>query len=139
VRQLLKQDSSALLAFTPDGPRGPRRQFQPGAAYVASRTGLPIIPVGFAYERAWRASSWDRFVIPKPFSRAACYGGEPFFVPPEADATQLAEFQQRANDTMRVVTERAQCLLENGARYGNARRTGPGQHIPDLPAEVMPT
>jgi len=137
VRQLVQQDSTALLAFTPDGPRGPRREFQPGAVYVASRTGLPLIPVGFAYERAWRASSWDRFVIPSPFSRAACYGGEPFFVPPDANAEQLAEYQRRASEIMSVVTARAERLLVHAPQYGRIHRCGPGQHVPDLPHTVM--
>ena len=51
MRQMVKLARSTHLAITPDGPRGPRRQVQPGLVYLAARTGLPIVPVGFAYDR----------------------------------------------------------------------------------------
>jgi lysophospholipid acyltransferase (LPLAT)-like uncharacterized protein len=137
VRQLVKQNAKTLLAFTPDGPRGPRRAFQAGAVYVASRTGLPIIPVGFAYDNAWRATSWDRFVVAKPFSRAACYGGHPFFVPPNADAKTLSQYQRMADEAMHTVTSGAQQLLTHGLRQGRVRRAGPGRHIPERPADIL--
>jgi lysophospholipid acyltransferase (LPLAT)-like uncharacterized protein len=54
------------LAITPDGPRGPRGSVSPGAWLVAGRSGVPIIPVGVAADRAWRLRSWDRFLVPKP-------------------------------------------------------------------------
>jgi hypothetical protein len=56
-------------AITPDGPRGPARVFAPGAAVAAQRTGALIVPIRASASRAWRLKSWDRFVIPKPFSR----------------------------------------------------------------------
>lgn len=57
------------LAITPDGPRGPRGSVHPGVVAVAARSGLPIIPVGVAADRAWRAHSWDRFLVPLPLAR----------------------------------------------------------------------
>ena len=58
---MLKLGRSAHLSITPDGPRGPRRQVQPGLIYLAARTGLPVVPAGFAYDNPLRARSWDRF------------------------------------------------------------------------------
>ena len=57
------------LAITPDGPRGPRCVVSEGVISLAQLTGLPILP--FSYHANWklRARSWDRFVIPLPFSR----------------------------------------------------------------------
>jgi lysophospholipid acyltransferase (LPLAT)-like uncharacterized protein len=69
VRDMLRANDTHL-AVTPDGPRGPRRRVQAGVVYLAARTGLPIVPVGFAARRPWRAKSWDRFAVPRPFSRA---------------------------------------------------------------------
>ncbi len=69
------------VAFTPDGPRGPRMSIQPGCVLAASRAGVPIIPVGFEARRAKRLRSWDRFVIPWPFTRVAVRFGEPITVP----------------------------------------------------------
>jgi lysophospholipid acyltransferase (LPLAT)-like uncharacterized protein len=57
------------VAVTPDGPRGPARQFAPGALVAAQRAAAPVVAVGAAASRAWRLRSWDGFMIPKPFAR----------------------------------------------------------------------
>jgi lysophospholipid acyltransferase (LPLAT)-like uncharacterized protein len=69
------------LAITPDGPRGPCYRVQEGVIYLAQVTGLPIIP--FSYHAHWkvRVKSWDRFIIPLPFSRCDMYLGKPVHVP----------------------------------------------------------
>jgi lysophospholipid acyltransferase (LPLAT)-like uncharacterized protein len=64
------------LAITPDGPLGPRFTVQPGFALLSKRLGLPVHPVGIAAAHAWTAASWDRFVIPKPWTRLAIAIGE---------------------------------------------------------------
>ena len=77
------------LAITPDGPRGPRQRLQPGVITVAQLTGLPIVPLAGGCTRAWWPGSWDRFLVPKPFSRVTVLYGEPRFVPRDAGATEL--------------------------------------------------
>ncbi|HZF67618.1 MAG TPA: lysophospholipid acyltransferase family protein [Gemmatirosa sp.] len=57
------------VAVTPDGPRGPRHQFAPGALLAAHRAAAPLVGMVAHIERAWRLRSWDEFEIPKPFSR----------------------------------------------------------------------
>ena len=57
------------VGITPDGPRGPRYEFKPGAIIVARRTRAPMLLVGAEFTSAWRLRSWDRFYLPKPFSR----------------------------------------------------------------------
>ncbi|UCF40854.1 MAG: lysophospholipid acyltransferase family protein [Gemmatimonadota bacterium] len=69
------------VAFTPDGPRGPARVAKPGAVAAAQLGEAFIVPIGAAAEPAWRASSWDTFTIPRPFSRVRLVYGEPFRVP----------------------------------------------------------
>lgn len=61
--------SGTPMAFTPDGPRGPRHSYAPGALILAHRTGVPIVSITAHASSAWRLGSWDRFEIPKPFSR----------------------------------------------------------------------
>jgi hypothetical protein len=104
--RVLTRDTSARqhLAVTPDGPRGPRRVMQPGAVYIASRTGMKIVPVGVGYRRPWRAGSWDRFAVPKPFSRACCIGGEAIAVPPGLKADGLEEYRLRVEVEMNRLT-----------------------------------
>jgi Kdo2-lipid IVA 3' secondary acyltransferase len=57
------------VAITPDGPRGPRGEFAPGAAVAAQRAGATLLLTRAVVRRAWRLKSWDRFIIPKPFAR----------------------------------------------------------------------
>ncbi len=65
-RRLLKQNY--YIGITPDGPRGPLYQMQPGVVQLARLCGVPIVPITVEYEKAWRLKSWDRFFIPRPFS-----------------------------------------------------------------------
>jgi lysophospholipid acyltransferase (LPLAT)-like uncharacterized protein len=78
------------VAVTPDGPRGPRRVFAPGAVVAAMRAGAPVVAVGAQADRAWRLGSWDRLVIPKPFARVTVRYSEALYAtsttPREAEA-----------------------------------------------------
>jgi lysophospholipid acyltransferase (LPLAT)-like uncharacterized protein len=65
----LLRDDTSHLNLTPDGPLGPRRRMAAGAVYLASRLGLPVVCVGYGYDRPWRGRGWDRFAVPRPFSR----------------------------------------------------------------------
>jgi lysophospholipid acyltransferase (LPLAT)-like uncharacterized protein len=92
------------LAITPDGPRGPPREMTPGLAWMASATGFPVVPCGFVAANAWRLRSWDRFTIPKPFSRVAFVYGEPVFVARRGEGileTATAEIAVRMNEAER--------------------------------------
>ena len=77
------------LAFTPDGPRGPRQKFKWGALVAAQLTGRPVIPIGVGSDRAWYLNSWDRFMIPKPFSNLRIRYGKPHWVPRDASEATL--------------------------------------------------
>jgi lysophospholipid acyltransferase (LPLAT)-like uncharacterized protein len=57
------------IGITPDGPRGPCYDFKPGALIVTRRTRTPLLLIGAEFESAWQLRSWDRFYLPKPFSR----------------------------------------------------------------------
>lgn len=70
------------VAFTPDGPRGPRRVLKDGALLAAQRGAAPIVPVHAGANRAWRLRSWDRLLIPRPFARVRIAYGTPFPVEP---------------------------------------------------------
>lgn len=76
--RLVEQGTS--VGFTPDGPRGPRHEFAPGALIVAQRTGRPIMALSASADRAWRLSSWDQHLIPKPFARVTIRYAAPAYV-----------------------------------------------------------
>ncbi|MCV4784755.1 hypothetical protein OFM36_35525, partial [Escherichia coli] len=61
------------MAFTVDGPRGPRYRVKPGPILLAKKSGRPIIPLSFEYKRRIEAGSWDKMQIPLPFSRVKAY------------------------------------------------------------------
>ena len=85
----------AHVAFTPDGPRGPRMSVQAGCVVAAMRTGVPLIPVAFEARWAKRLRSWDRFVVPLPFSRVAVRFGEPIEIPPDLKSEEIDAWRQR--------------------------------------------
>jgi len=77
-------------AIAPDGPLGPRRTVTPGAVTIAQRAGALILPLHASADRAWRAGSWDRFLIPKPGSAVTVRYGEPFAVGEGKDGVETA-------------------------------------------------
>jgi len=92
------------LAFTPDGPKGPRHDFKMGALVAAQMTGLPVVPLSVGADRAWYLKSWDRFMIPKPFARIRIRYGAPRWVPRDASAQTLAEVREDLRDELRRFT-----------------------------------
>lgn len=126
VRRLLRENGcSQHLAVTPDGPRGPRRRVQPGVVYLASRTGMQIVPMAMGHRNPWRLKSWDRLAVPRPFSRVRCIFGEPISVPPDLDSAALAA----SRDSVQKELDRLSLAAEAWADTGTLR----------LPAKIMQT
>lgn len=94
------------MAFTIDGPRGPRYIAKPGPPLLAKRTGNPIIPLSVELEKFWTLKSWDRFQIPKPFSRAKIFFGEPIFVKDDSNDEQLEQKRLELQHALDQLVER---------------------------------
>jgi len=101
----------ATVAMTPDGPRGPRHLFQPGAIYVAQLSGAPIIPTAVAMRRAWKMGSWDRFEIPKPFTRVHFVIGDPVWVDRDLPRRHAAVLAERLQSVMFNLEKQARTFL----------------------------
>jgi lysophospholipid acyltransferase (LPLAT)-like uncharacterized protein len=103
---LVKDDLSPII--TPDGPRGPRFRFKPGALLLAQMSGRPVLPLAYAASRA-SLVKWDKFVIPWPFARIVVAVGEPVYVPRTLNAAALealqAEMEQRLHALFRTARE----------------------------------
>ncbi len=95
-------------AFTPDGPLGPRREIKSGIIMVAAKTGLPIVPIGIGYTRAWRAQSWDQFAVPIPFTTIAAVIGEPIAIPCEIDRGNMLHYKSRVQSILQQLTDDAE-------------------------------
>jgi lysophospholipid acyltransferase (LPLAT)-like uncharacterized protein len=87
---LVKDQLSPVI--TPDGPRGPRFKFKPGAILLAQMSGRPMLPMAYAASRAWLVK-WDKFVIPVPFARIVIAIGAPRYVPRVTDAAGVEQLQ----------------------------------------------
>jgi lysophospholipid acyltransferase (LPLAT)-like uncharacterized protein len=102
-----------IAAIMPDGPRGPRHRLKPGTARIARATGAWVLPMSWAGERAWSFSSWDRFQLWKPFSRAVVIYGEPFRLPADED---FAAQQEQLRAALLAVEQQADAWFREGGR-----------------------
>lgn len=98
----------AWMAITPDGPRGPSGVVQGGVMLMAQKSGAALVPVGIVAKPCWRASSWDRFMIPLPFARATFLFGDPIYVPGDSDAEQMENLRLRLQEEI----DRAEAAAE---------------------------
>jgi lysophospholipid acyltransferase (LPLAT)-like uncharacterized protein len=89
-QSLVKDNVSPVI--TPDGPRGPRFKFKPGAILLAQMSGRPMLPMSYAASRAWLIK-WDKFVIPVPFARIVIAIGAPRYVPRVTDPAGMEQLQ----------------------------------------------
>jgi lysophospholipid acyltransferase (LPLAT)-like uncharacterized protein len=87
-----------------------------GAIYLASRLQLPLIPMGFGYDRPWRTNSWDRFAIPRPFSRARALIGPPLMLPANLDRSEMEHFRQRVERLLNDLSCEAEAWAAAGSR-----------------------
>jgi len=103
TQKIIEGSSSGMLA---DGPTGPARVAKMGSVIMARDAGVPIIPILWGADRCWVFSSWDRFMLPKPFARIVLYHGDPIWIPPSANRKELERYR-------RILEER----LNEGARW----------------------
>jgi lysophospholipid acyltransferase (LPLAT)-like uncharacterized protein len=94
------------LAITPDGPRGPRGAFKPGALAAARLTGLPLVPLAVASSSGWRLSSWDGFLVPKPLSTVRIEYLAPRFVSRSASRSELETMAAQIGADLHAATAR---------------------------------
>jgi len=97
---------------TSDGPTGPIHKFKPGAIMLSQMSGAPILPISWAASRYWQLSSWDRFIIPKPFSRIAIAVGEPRYVDRQLGITELEPIQHELEETLQTLGQNASTALK---------------------------
>lgn len=91
-------------ALTPDGPRGPRYEVQPGLITLAQKTGAAILPM--TYSARWKKvlRSWDSFLVPFPFSRVVVIYGTPIYVPASASPAVCQAKRQEVEVSLRQIT-----------------------------------
>jgi lysophospholipid acyltransferase (LPLAT)-like uncharacterized protein len=113
LREMTHRIDQGHLCVTPDGPKGPRRHVHQGLVYLASRTGLPIVGAGMAFHNPWRAKSWDRFAVPRPYRPAACVTPEAVHVPPDAGRDTIEACRLEVERRMQAATLEAEAWVEH--------------------------
>ena len=93
------------VAITPDGSRGPVYEMKGGMMVLAQISGRPVLPISWECTRVWRLKSWDRFMIPKPFSRVTLHVGEPYFVPRDVPPDAFERERQRCQQAMMTLVQ----------------------------------
>ena len=105
------------VAFTIDGPKGPKYVAKPGPVRLSKMTGVPMGTFYVALNDPWVLKTWDGFMVPKPFSKALARMGQKMQVPPDADDTQISEYLAQLQASLERVTKFAE---ENVGRVGSA-------------------
>ena len=94
------------VLITPDGPRGPAYELGPGIIFLAQKTGAPVVPVNMEYSNCWRVKSWDRFIIPKPFSKVRVIIGQPQRISSTSSDEEFERERLRLQNVMMSLVER---------------------------------
>lgn len=110
--------------FIADGSQGPPLIAQKGIVWLAAATGLPLVPLSLAADRAWRLPTWDRTLIPKPFSRIVIAAGEPLYVPRHVAEEDLEFFRRLLEARLNALTECARETLRRPEAAWAAVRGG---------------
>jgi len=95
------------VGITIDGPRGPRYIAKPGAAYVAGKSGNPVVPFSISAEKKWVMRSWDHFQVPKPFSRAIVLIGSPIYIDPGMGKEEMQSMEARIQNSLDELRDRS--------------------------------
>ncbi|MEK6250086.1 MAG: lysophospholipid acyltransferase family protein [Planctomycetales bacterium] len=114
LRGLMRKSKTHHLAITPDGPRGPRRQLAAGCIYLASKLQLPLVAIGIGYDRPWRLSTWDRFAVPRPYSRCRIVASPHIWLPADLQRDGIEHYRVWVEQTLQQMTAEAEAWAEAG-------------------------
>lgn len=104
IKVLRKNQRIIVVA---DGSRGPRHKAQPGCIQLGRATGAPVIPMTCDARHKIEFNSWDRFVLPLPFTRCNIHFGEPIFVPRSAEETTIQSKREEMETALNRLTAEA--------------------------------
>jgi lysophospholipid acyltransferase (LPLAT)-like uncharacterized protein len=93
------------VVITPDGPRGPAYELGPGIVFLAQKSGAAVLPINMEYSSCWRIQSWDRFIVPRPFSKVRVIIGPPHHARSSSTPQEFEAERLRLQETMMALVE----------------------------------
>ena len=111
IKRLREREKFGVMI--PDGPQGPRFKVQPGIIILAKKTGNPILPISYSAGKIKVFSSWDRFILPHPFTTCRVVYGVPIYVPWDVDKSEETRCLVRLEDELRRITFDADCHFDH--------------------------
>ena len=106
ARQMIKSLKKGIsIGISPDGPKGPRHKVSDGILSISRLSNSPILPVGIGFKKKWVLSTWDKFIIPKPFNQITIIWGEP--LPALKNEKNTKRIKNKLESTMYSLTQRA--------------------------------
>jgi lysophospholipid acyltransferase (LPLAT)-like uncharacterized protein len=109
LRKVLREGGA--VGITPDGPRGPRMRVSPGIVQLARLTGVPIFPLAYSARPCHIFDSWDRFILPFPFSKGLYLWDDPISISRHADKAEMESVRRRLEERLNALTQRADAEL----------------------------
>ncbi len=119
IRQLKKNAKFSSLALATDGPRGPRREMATGAIFLASLLKIPLVPVGVGMDRPWRLKTWDKFAIPRPFSKTRMIFGPKIRIAPKLGRERLEATRLSVQSLMNQLCDEADEWATTDKKFSN--------------------
>ena len=95
------------IGITPDGPKGPVKVLKVGVVKIAQASGAPVYPSAVGINKCWIFKSWDKMILPRPFSKVVLVMGRPIFVPRELTAEETETWRQRLENAINEITAQA--------------------------------
>lgn len=110
--QIIKKVKEGYSAGTPvDGPKGPIYEVKSGMLYIAQKSKKMLLPMGVAYEKKFVfEKAWDKFQLPKPFSKCVAVYGEPYYIDEDAD---LEIERVKLKKILNSLDKEAEKIIEN--------------------------
>ena len=102
------------MAFTIDGPRGPKYEAKLGPIILAKKTGNPLLPFIVEPKSFWQVGSWDKMHVPIPFTRALLIIGEPIYVAADATADEVSAKLAELQSSLDELVKKGKEWRENG-------------------------
>ena len=121
LRELAARAAVGNLTITPDGPRGPRRRLAAGCVFLASTLGIPLVAMGLGYDRPRRFATWDRFAMPRPWSRARGVVSRAIAIPPDLDRDGIEWHRHRVERLLDHLSDDAEAWAMAGSRRSGER------------------